>query len=483
MEGSIEKTVHSQDAQVHTVDHRTTHESPGFSDLWQQKRILAWCLLVFLLPVNFGFELALIGNIIATPVFLDRFVLNAATTVGTFVVVFAAGFIADKIGRRKVVLAGCLLCIVGIFVQGFANFIMMLIGGKLISTLGYGLGHALSHVYVAEIVPDNLRGICLTLVNTMIVVGQWSCALVGYGGLSINNDWVWRMPILSQLLPPILTVVLGMILLPESPSWLILHGQHEKAIAALHEFNGPNYDAAAVVVVLEAAVQRERTLQSESASYLECLKGVNLRRTLIVSKFVQGYLPYYFTHAEVENPVGIAQISYAIQLVGNIVSLFLVDRIGRRPMIVYGTIAITCLLLLVGGLRTLENNRTALQAVTPTARLRQKTYSINVMSNTAATCLVTQLVPILINPSNANLGVKVAFVFFAPPVPSSIYMYFCFPEMKGRSYLELETMFQRGSPARSFSNIKCEIEVATIAKDDDLEKPVAIVFDEDLSKV
>jgi SP family general alpha glucoside:H+ symporter-like MFS transporter len=65
---------------------------------------------------------------------------------------------------RKVVLAGCLLCIVGIFVQGFANFIMMLIGGKLISILGYGLGHALSHVYVAEIVPDNLRGICLTLV-------------------------------------------------------------------------------------------------------------------------------------------------------------------------------------------------------------------------------------------------------------------------------------------------------------------------------
>ena len=72
---------------------------------------------------------------------------------------------------------------------------------------------------------------------------------------------------------------------------------------------------------------------------------------------------YYFTQAGVENPVGIAQISYAIQLVGNIVSLFLVDRIGRRPMIVYGTIAITCLLLLIGGLGTLENNRTALQAV------------------------------------------------------------------------------------------------------------------------
>ena len=120
---------------------------------------------------------------------------------------------------------------------------------------------------------------------------------------------------------------------------------------------------------------------------------------------------------------------------------------------------------------------------TPTARLRQKAYSINVMSNMAATCLVTQLVPILINPGNANLGAKVAFIFFAPSVPLSIYMYFCFPEMKGRSYLELETMFQKGLPARSFKNFKCEIEVAAITEDGDLEKPVAIVHDEDLSKV
>ncbi|KAH8629487.1 maltose permease [Alternaria alternata] len=136
----------------------------------------------------------------------------------------------------------------------------------------------------------------------MIVVGQWSCALVGYGGSFINNDWGWRMPILAQLLPPILMVVLGTILLPESPSWLILHGQHEEAMAALRKFNGREFDATAAVAALEAAVERERTLESESASYFECLEGVNLRRTLIVclvyiaqqfvgANFVQGYLP------------------------------------------------------------------------------------------------------------------------------------------------------------------------------------------------
>lgn len=80
------------------------------------------------------------------------------------------------------------------------------------------------------------------------------------------------------------------------------------------------------------------------------------------------------------------------------------------------------------------------------------------MSNTSAGCLVTQLIPFLINPSNANLGGKVAFVFFAPSLICSVYLFFCFPEMKGRSYLELEDMFQKGLPARKFKDYKCEVE-------------------------
>lgn len=212
--------------------------------------------------------------------------------------------------------------------------------------------------------------------------------------------------------------------------------------------------------------------------------------------------------AGVQNPVGIAQVSYAIQLLGNFASLFLVDRIGRRPMIVYGTFAITALLLIIGGLGTMEDNQTALKAVvgfmsfwgflfqltlgavayavggeTPTARLRQKTYSINVMSNTAAACLVTQLVPILVNPGDANLGAKVAFVFFAPSVFLSIYLFFCFPEMKGRSYLELEDMFQKRLPARAFKSYHCEVVVVSATEDGGTEKAVAVIHDEGLAKV
>jgi len=62
---------------------------------------------------------------------------------------------------------------------------------------------------------------------------------------------------------------------------------------------------------------------------------------------------YYYRLAGVNNPIGMAQVAFAIQLFGNICSWFLVDRVGRRPMIVGGTIVMTCGLLLIGGISTI----------------------------------------------------------------------------------------------------------------------------------
>lgn len=292
---------------------------------WQHPIILAYSnhdwtgLLIFILPINFGYELALVGNILAIPGFLDRYgtttasggreipahdqqVLNASTNVGIFVAAFTTGFISDAIGRRKVIFLGCALCIVGIFVQAWSTSIMMLFGGKLISTLGYGMGHALGPVFVAEIAPDELRGLCLILVNSMVVIGQWMCALVGYAGTFIVGDWGWRVPVLVQLAPPAAMLILAVPLLPESPSWLLVHGKREAAGRSFRKFNGPNHDVEATLAILEATVDKERELNSQGASYLDCFKGSNLRRTTIVcmvylaqqfvgANFVAGYLP------------------------------------------------------------------------------------------------------------------------------------------------------------------------------------------------
>ncbi|KAH6897469.1 maltose permease [Thelonectria olida] len=514
----------------HEITSQATQKSPkttgGLLQLWENKRILGWCLLIFILPINFGYEVALVGNILAIPSFLERFgadtpgggreiptstqqTLNAASYGGIFLAAFTTGFISDIWGRRKVVFAGCLLCTAGILVQAFANSIMMIFGGKLISTVGFGLGHSLAPVFVAEIAPDHIRGFCLILINTMIVVGQWACALVGYGGTFIDSDWGWRMPILTQLVPPVSMFILGLLLLPESPSWLLMKGRRDDAAKSLRKFHGAGADVETTLAAMEVTLAKEKEVNDQGSSYIECFRGVNRRRTVIVamvylaqqfngSNFVAGYLPYFFTVAGVKDAVAVAQGAYAIQLVGNILSWFFVDRLGRRPMITYGTMVLTSLLLIIGGISTSDNQSAlngmvALMAIwgfgyqltlgavafavggeTPTLRLRQKTYSVNVMANTSASTLVGMVLPYLINPSQANLGGKVAFVFFGTSLPFAVYFYFCLPEMKGRSYLELEEMFQKRVPARQFENYRIETEMIPT---DDGQKVVVILKD------
>ncbi|KAJ4204142.1 hypothetical protein NW759_014979 [Fusarium solani] len=477
--------------------------------------------------MNFGYEAGSTGNLLAIPSFLSRFgnplpgglveitahdqqVLNAALICGVFIASACSAFVSDLLGRRWAILLGSVVCIAGIFVQGFCQSILTLFGGKFVSAIGFGLAHAISPVYVAEIAPDMLRGICLILVNAMVVIGTWTCSLVTYGTSHIKTDWAWRALLLSQLLFPVIMAVCALFFLPESPSWLVMHGQPQQAATSLRKINGPHFDTDTAIALLTATIEKEQTA-NEEATFMDCFRGPNRRRTGIVimtfiaqqfsgSGFIAGYLPYFFTIAGVANPIGIAQISYSIQLLGNITSWFVVDRVGRRPLAVYGLMAMTATLLVIGGLGTIQDSRAALTATvalmsvwgflyqftlgavayavggeTPAPRVRQKTYSINLMCSTACLCLVSQMTPLLINPTNANLGAKVAFVFFGLSVPLCIYLYFFFPEMKGRSYLELEEMFQKNVPARQFKNYKCDVRIDGTEKGD---KAVSVVHDE-----
>jgi len=82
------------------------------------------------------------------------------------------------------------------------------------------------------------------------------------------------------------------------------------------------------------------------------------------------------------------------------------------------------------------------------------------MSATAVSCAVNQILPYLLNPDKANLGGKITFVFFGTSLPVCLYLFFCLPEMKGRSVVEIEEMFTERVPARKFKDYQSNVVVA-----------------------
>ncbi|OGM49208.1 hypothetical protein ABOM_004035 [Aspergillus bombycis] len=487
----------------------SSNENSTLKELWQNRRVLLWCLLIFLLPVNFGYENAMIGNLFASRAFQLRFgvevngswavaardqqILNAAPTIGLFASALATGYLSDFLGRKKVVILACIICVGGVILQYFSETVMMLFGGKLVACFGFGLGHSLGPVWVAELAPNSIRGICLALINTMIVIGQWLSSLCIYAASFRDNDLAWRIPLITQIIMPGLLFIIGVPLLPESPTWLLMRGRDEEAHKALKRFNGPRFDADSALQIMRNALEMEKSVTEaqSSASYLDCFRGPNLRRTTIICmvylaqqflgvNFVSGYLTYYFDLAGVGNALAVAQGAYAIQLFGNMCSWPLIERIGRRSMLVYGSTIMTVGLLVIGcvNIRITDASLKATVALmclwgwlyqgslgavayavggeTPTPRLRQKTYAINIMSATAVSCMVNQVIPYLINPDKANLGGKIGFIFFGPSVLVCIYLFFCVPEMQGRTPEELEEMFTVGVPARKFQTYVCQ---------------------------
>ncbi|KAJ5701945.1 hypothetical protein N7488_009493 [Penicillium malachiteum] len=412
--------------------------------------------------------MAQMGNLLAVNSFLKKFgvevdgawevsardqqILNSASTIGLFCSAFTTGVISDLMGRKKTIIVGCLICVAGILTQFFSHTILQIFGGKLLSTFGFGLGHSLGPVFVAELAPPPPP----KCENTMIVLGEWLNSLAILGCQNRSDSLAWRIPLITQLIPPSL-LLLGLPFLAESRSWLIMKNRPEEARKSFLYFNGPQFDVDEAMAITTAAVAQERELARGGSAWLDCFRSDDLRRTGIVCmvyiaqqfvgvNFVSGYLTYYFKLAGVKDSIATAQGAYAVQLFGNICSWPLVDRLGRRPMIVGGMVVITIGLFIIGCI-SINGSAAALKATvafmtlwgflyqatvgavvyavggeTPSPLLRQKTYSINIMSAaTAFSCAVVQILPYLINTDEVNMGGNVCFVFFGLSVP----MYVC----------------------------------------------------------
>lgn len=269
-----------------------------------------------------SYDTILMGNFFAYPEFQRKFGswyggdvgwqvsgpwqvgLSMGSTVGGIFGGLLNGYFASKYGYRWVLIISMAFLNAFIFLTFFAPGPEVLLVGQIMCGLSWGVFATLSPAYASEVCPTNLRGYMTTYVNLCWAIGQLIAAGVLRGCLNIEGEMAYRIPFAIQWLWPT-PLMLVAYLAPESPWFLVRQDRLDEARASILRLSGPEKTEEQISAQL-AMMLHTTKIESEvtkGASYIDCFRGIDLRRSEIVMVAFAGqilsgssfaYTPTYF---------------------------------------------------------------------------------------------------------------------------------------------------------------------------------------------
>ncbi len=254
----------------------------------------------------------------------------------------AAGRLADRFGRRPILLATAAIFVLGAIVAAMAPDLAVLLGGRLLVGIGIGGASMLTPLYLAEIAPAKERGALVSFNQLAVTVGILGSYLIGYA-LAADGAWRWMLGLGAV---PGLILAVGMILLPETPRWLAGHGHIDRARAALLQLRGVGTDIGAEMAQLRDELTPKARNEPESrlghaSARLPLIVGIGLA----VFQQVTGVNTVIYFAPTIFQASGLSSASAAIlatagigvvNVVMTMVAIWLVDRVGRRVLLLWG---------------------------------------------------------------------------------------------------------------------------------------------------
>ncbi|WP_423747376.1 sugar porter family MFS transporter (plasmid) [Haladaptatus sp. SPP-AMP-3] len=249
------------------------------------------------------------------------------------------GKLADKIGRRRLIFLGAIVFFIGSLTMAIAPNVPVLVAGRLIDGVGIGFASIVGPLYISEIAPPKIRGALTSLNQLMVTLGILISYFVNYAFADTGD---WRMMLGTGMIPAVVLAI-GMVKMPESPRWLYENGRTDDARKVLKRTRKTGVDAELAEI--------EKTVEKQSDSGFADLLEPWLRPALIVGlglavfqqitgiNAVMYYAPTILESTGFGSATSILATTGigVINVVMTIVAIALIDRVGRRKLLLVGT--------------------------------------------------------------------------------------------------------------------------------------------------
>ncbi|HWI59419.1 MAG TPA: sugar porter family MFS transporter [Bacillota bacterium] len=265
----------------------------------------------------------------------------------------SGGKFSDRWGRRRLLLITALIFAAGSILSGVAPSPAFLLAARVVVGLGIGLASTTVPVYISEVSPSHSRGWLVSLFQLAITVGIMGAYLVDYA-FARSQGWRWM---LGLAVVPAALLGLGMIFLPETPRWLLARGQLETARAVLRRIR-----PAALVEPEVREIQASLAQEREQGRWSDLFHPA-VRRALLIGvglaifQQVTGINTVIYYAPTILQSAGFASNSVAIlatagigvvNVLMTVVSMWLIDRMGRRPLLLIGVAGMAVALAVLG---------------------------------------------------------------------------------------------------------------------------------------
>lgn len=334
-------------------------DASGFRDClslaWKNPYVLRLAFSAGIGGFLFGYDTGVISG--ALLYIRDDFKLDKKTVLQETIVSMAiagaiigaaiGGWFNDRLGRRTTILIADFLFFIGAVIMAAAPNPALLIVGRVFVGFGVGMASMTSPLYISEASPAKVRGALVSTNGFLITGGQFLSYLINLAFTKVPGTWRWMLGVAG--LPALLQFIL-MLLLPESPRWLYRKGREEEAKTILRKLY-PEEDVEAEIQALKESVEAEiqEKGSSEKITLVRLLKTKTVRRGLIAGVGLQVFQQFvgintvmYYSptivqlagFASNQTALLLSLVTAGLNAGGSIVSIYFIDRTGRKKLLV-----------------------------------------------------------------------------------------------------------------------------------------------------